>query len=190
MSMNTSKKEDKDNGLLAKTSLLSADYFLDKGKTILQERGKTYDADDNQKERSMAKVVEAFYAITGILMSEKEGWQFMATLKQVRAFQKPDFHEDSWQDSINYLALAAEASSMRRNSLPPAPFVVPKPSGILEGKIREAMEALDSRITSNYKLFHSAISYLHYASVTKMNKEAWETLSDYEKAKWFFPDYS
>lgn len=89
----------------------TASDFLQTGIGILSERGKTYDKDNQQQERSMAKVVQVFAIITGKQLTETEGWQFMACLKQVRAWQRPDFHSDSWQDGINYLALGAEAKA-------------------------------------------------------------------------------
>jgi len=88
-----------------------ASDFLEAGKKILEDRGKTYDKDNKQEKRSMEKVVKVFEVITGKVLTETEGWEFMACLKQVRAFQKEAFHEDSWQDAVNYLALGAEAKA-------------------------------------------------------------------------------
>ena len=98
---------------MLQSTLKTASNFLEDGVNILSERGKTYDADDQQQERSMAKVVKVFAIITGKELTETEGWEFMACLKQVRAFQKKGFHEDSWQDFINYAALGAEAAAMQ-----------------------------------------------------------------------------
>jgi len=81
--------------------------YLDKSKSLMEERGKTYD--NSNKERSMAATVKAFNAITGNSLTESEGWEFMLILKQVRQFSNPDFHRDSAEDSVAYSALLAES---------------------------------------------------------------------------------
>lgn len=75
----------------------------------IDQRGKDYDKPEG--ERSMAATVEAFNAVTGSHMSESDGWLFMLLLKQVRQWQKPDFHKDSAIDAIAYAALLAESLS-------------------------------------------------------------------------------
>jgi hypothetical protein len=73
----------------------------------MQARAATYDKPEG--ERSMARAVQAFCAITGRDMTTAEGWLFMAVLKQVRAFQNPDKpHRDSLEDMTAYCALLAE----------------------------------------------------------------------------------
>lgn len=88
-----------------------ADWFLTNGALILQDRGKTYDKDDKQEERSMEKIIRIFNVITGHDLTETEGWMFMACVKQIRAFAKKGYHEDSWQDFVNYAALGAESAA-------------------------------------------------------------------------------
>lgn len=85
--------------------------FLADVLTIQAERGKAYDKDDNQEERSMAKIVAIYEMLTGITLSERQGWMFMVVLKMVRAHAKEAFHEDSFTDLISYASLAAEAGS-------------------------------------------------------------------------------
>lgn len=85
--------------------------FLADVLTIQAERGKAYDKDDNQEERSMAKIVAIYEMLTGITLSERQGWMFMVVLKMVRAHAKEAFHEDSFTDLISYTSLAAEAGS-------------------------------------------------------------------------------
>lgn len=96
----------------------TASCYLERGIEILADRGKTYDKDDKQQERSMEKIVKVFNIITGKELTEVEGWMFMSCLKQVRAFQKKGFHEDSWQDFVNYAALGAEAAEAAAKNLP------------------------------------------------------------------------
>ena len=57
----------------------------------------------------MSATVEAFGAITGVSMSEEQGWLFMAILKAVRS-QQGDYHEDCYADGAAYFALAGEAA--------------------------------------------------------------------------------
>jgi len=80
--------------------------LLGRAAALLTERGKDYDKPEG--ERSMAKTVEAFNAITRCELTEAEGWLFMMCLKQVRAFNAESPHEDSLHDLIAYAALMAE----------------------------------------------------------------------------------
>ena len=89
---------------------MKAEQFLRNGADVLAERGKEYDKPEG--ERSMARTVAAFNAITGKDLTEAEGWAFMALLKMVRQWQNPGrYHEDSAIDGVNYSALMAEALS-------------------------------------------------------------------------------
>lgn len=92
--------------------------FLADVLAIQVERGKTYDKDDNQEERSMAKIVAMYEMLTGITLSERQGWMFMVVLKMVRAHAKEAFHEDSFVDLISYASLAAEAGSAEEGCKP------------------------------------------------------------------------
>lgn len=73
----------------------------------MHDRASTYD--EPAGERSMGRCVEAFNAVTGRDLSESEGWLFMAILKQVRLFTRSEYHADSAEDAIAYMALMAEA---------------------------------------------------------------------------------
>lgn len=87
---------------------MRAPEFLHKAAALMEERGKEYDKPEG--ERSMAKAVNAFSIITGVRISESEGWLFMQILKDVRQWQNPGrYHADSAEDCIAYSALKAEA---------------------------------------------------------------------------------
>lgn len=73
----------------------------------MTERAAIYDAPDG--ERSMARAVIAFNAITGHHLSEAEGWLLLQLLKDVRQWQTPLYHADSAEDCVAYAALKAEA---------------------------------------------------------------------------------
>lgn len=79
------------------------------------ERGKTYDKDDKQEERSMGKTVAAFNALTGHSLTEEQGWLFMVTLKMARA-QQGYYKDDNYLDGTAYFALAGEAASVERKA--------------------------------------------------------------------------
>ena len=73
----------------------------------MRDRAATYDQPGG--ERSMARTVQAFNAITGRDISESEGWMFMAVLKFVRDRTTAAGHADSQEDAIAYASLMAEA---------------------------------------------------------------------------------
>lgn len=85
-------------------------YFLNKAKEVQGSRAGEYDT-VGEKERNMGKIVTAFNAITGHTLTEAEGYLFMETLKNVRLFGAPSFHEDSAVDGISYASLKAEAKA-------------------------------------------------------------------------------
>lgn len=86
---------------------MKATDVLEKAAKHMRDRAAIYDKPEG--ERSMAKTVAAFNAITGKSLSVAEGWQFMAVLKQVRVFQNPAKpHQDSLEDGVAYAALLAE----------------------------------------------------------------------------------
>ena len=93
------------------TTIKTANEFLQCASAVQAERGKIYDADELQEERSMAKAVAAFNAVAGRRLTETEGWLFMVILKATRAMAKPGHHEDSWLDLVSYASLAAESSA-------------------------------------------------------------------------------
>lgn len=58
-------------------------------------------------ERSMAATVATFNALTGLSLTEEQGWQFMLILKLVRG-QQGEAREDDYVDLASYGALLGE----------------------------------------------------------------------------------
>lgn len=85
-----------------------ATEILEEAYGCLYQRGIHYDKPEG--ERSMRATVEAFKAVTGVTLSEVQGWLFMALLKAVRS-QQGAFKLDSYIDGAAYFALAGEAGS-------------------------------------------------------------------------------
>lgn len=85
----------------------SAADFLAKAGSLMTSRGKEYDKAEG--ERSMARTVSAFNSITGQSLTEAEGWLLLQVLKDVRQWQRPEYHADSAEDGVAYSALKAEA---------------------------------------------------------------------------------
>lgn len=88
----------------------SAASFLEAGLRHMAERAATYDRPSG--ERSMGATVSAFKAVTGVTMTEEQGWLFMALLKAVRT-QQGAFRADSYEDGAAYFALAGECAANR-----------------------------------------------------------------------------
>lgn len=85
----------------------TAGEFLNKACAIMQSRSKEYDRPEG--ERSMGRTIEAFNAVAGRNLTEAEGWLLLQLLKDVRQWQRPEFHRDSAEDCVAYAALKAEA---------------------------------------------------------------------------------
>lgn len=79
--------------------------------SILEQRSTEYDKPSG--ERSMEATVTAFNAAAGLKLTEEQGWLFMVMLKAVRS-QQGAFKMDSYEDGVNYFALAAEAAFKER----------------------------------------------------------------------------
>lgn len=73
----------------------------------MRDRAATYDKPEG--ERSMGATVAAFRAVTGLEMTETQGWLFMALLKAVRS-QQGAYRADSFEDGAAYFALAGESA--------------------------------------------------------------------------------
>lgn len=71
----------------------------------IAERGTQRDHADG--ERSMARAVAAYNALTGHALTERDGWMFMAVLKAARAQGGRD-RLDDYIDGAAYFALAGE----------------------------------------------------------------------------------
>lgn len=85
----------------------TAPDLLNQAAALLAERGKQYDT--SGQERSAAKIVAAFNAITGRDLTPGEGWLFLMMLKAVRFYSNTETsHRDSLEDLIAYVALHAE----------------------------------------------------------------------------------
>lgn len=67
--------------------------------------------DKPEGERSMGRTVQAFNAITGHRISERDGWLFMAVLKAARACNTPAGRPDDYEDGAAYFALAGESAT-------------------------------------------------------------------------------
>lgn len=65
---------------------------------------------DVAKERSMARCVNTFNAMTGHNISEADGWLFMQYLKHSRS-RGGSFRFDDYLDDVAYAALKTEAAA-------------------------------------------------------------------------------
>lgn len=93
--------------------MTTAHEILQAAQKHMQDRASTYDKPEG--ERSMSATVEAFGAITGVTLTEEQGWLFMAVLKAVRS-QQGGYRADSYEDGAAYFALAGEAAYVDRMS--------------------------------------------------------------------------
>ena len=73
----------------------------------MRDRAATYDKPEG--ERSMGATVAAFRAVSGVKLTETQGWLFMALLKAVRS-QQGAYRADSFEDGAAYFALAGESA--------------------------------------------------------------------------------
>ena len=67
--------------------------------------------DTPEGERSMLRTVEAFNALTGKQLSERDGWLFMALLKAARA-TAGGHNPDDYEDMAAYAALMGECAAI------------------------------------------------------------------------------
>lgn len=84
---------------------MKADQVLSQGQTELLDRAVTYDKPGG--ERSMARTVAMFNALTDQAMSVEQGWLLLACLKMVRS-QQGAKKADNYVDGATYFALAGE----------------------------------------------------------------------------------
>jgi hypothetical protein len=89
----------------------SAPDFLQAALKHMQDRAKTYDKPKG--ERSMGATVAAFHAVTGIALTEEQGWLLMILLKAVRS-QQGEYKADNYEDGAAYFGLCGEAASKER----------------------------------------------------------------------------
>lgn len=93
---------------------MQANEILTQAADEMSDRSATYDKPEG--ERSMGATVRAFEAVSGVTMTEEQGWLFMALLKAVRS-QQGALRMDSYVDGAAYFALAGEAAVKGRDTL-------------------------------------------------------------------------
>ncbi len=91
---------------------MKAQDFLKAGLGHMQDRAATYDKPTG--ERSMAATVGAFKCVSGVEMTEEQGWLFMGLLKMVRS-QQGEFKADNYEDEAAYAALRGECAFAARS---------------------------------------------------------------------------
>lgn len=89
-------------------SMENAHGFLEEGMTAMKQRAVLRDQPTG--ERSMAKTVKTFNAMTDKNLTEAEGWEFMVLLKMVRGRQG-GYNRDDFVDGAAYVGLLGECKS-------------------------------------------------------------------------------
>lgn len=89
---------------------MKANEILRQSAQHIEDRASQRDQDGG--ERSMARCVAAFNALTGHQLSERDGWLFMVQLKAARATTTATGLADDYQDGAAYFALAGESVAM------------------------------------------------------------------------------
>lgn len=87
---------------------LSAPDILKRAAQHMEDRAAARDQPGG--ERSMKRTVDAFNALTGHALTERDGWMFMAVLKAARACTTPTGLADDYEDGAAYFGLAGEAA--------------------------------------------------------------------------------
>lgn len=87
---------------------MNAVQLLEKGKSIISQRGAEYETTQNQGERSFGAVATAYSAITGKPTTAAEVALMLQLVKDVRQWSQDRLHEDSVIDGINYATLKGE----------------------------------------------------------------------------------
>ena len=86
--------------------MIDATDILRDSLAVLTERAAQRDCSDTG-ERSMASTVKTFNALTGLSLTEENGWEFMVILKMVRGRQGEP-RQDDYVDLSSYGALLGE----------------------------------------------------------------------------------
>lgn len=73
----------------------------------IENRAPTRDEGD---QKSIMLAVAVFAVLTGIKLTERQGWQFMACVKLARA-EQGKFEPDDYVDLAGYVALIGEAAA-------------------------------------------------------------------------------
>ncbi len=87
----------------------SAEGILHAAAQHLQDRASARDAGGG--ERSMARIVATFNALTGHALTERDGWAFMVALKLGRAYCSAKGTPDDYQDGAAYFGLMGECAA-------------------------------------------------------------------------------
>jgi len=85
----------------------TAEDILNEAAAVMNARASQRDV---PKERSMARIVTTFNALTGKQLSEHDGWMFMVVLKLARASNGKKVNIDDYLDGAAYIALAGECA--------------------------------------------------------------------------------
>jgi len=98
---------------MANNRTVLASDVLESAAAEMANRATMYDRPAG--ERSMAAAVCAFASITGITLTEEQGWLLMVLLKAVRS-QQGDYRPDNYVDGTAYFSLAGEAAACERGA--------------------------------------------------------------------------
>ena len=140
----------------------------------MDQRAATYDKPEG--ERSMGSTVLAFAAITGVLMTEEQGWLFMALLKAVRS-QQGACRADSYEDGAAYFALAGEAAVRDRNGgwtseAIKAAALHPMPANFGQQHTIEPASLIDDESPRMQAIGQNGPSAEHYAELDRLQDAA------------------
>ena len=92
--------------------MTTAYSVLEAAQSHMTDRASTYDKPTG--ERSMAATVKAFANVSGVTMTEEQGWLFMGLLKMVRS-QQGAYKLDNYEDEAAYAAMRAECAAIERS---------------------------------------------------------------------------
>lgn len=84
---------------------VAAEVCLEAAQAV-QDRAK--DRDDGS-ERSMKKTIELFHGVTGVSLTESQGWTFMMCLKLARHANGKGYNRDHFIDIAGYAGLLVES---------------------------------------------------------------------------------
>lgn len=87
---------------------MKAPEILQRAAQHMSDRAASREQPDG--ERSMRRTVDAFNALTGHRLTERDGWLFMAVLKAARACNTAAGMPDDYEDGAAYFALAGESA--------------------------------------------------------------------------------
>lgn len=94
--------------MYVKPPVITAPDILKRAAQHMEDRAAARDQPGG--ERSMQRTVDAFNALTGHELSERDGWMFMVALKAARACTTPTGLSDDYEDGAAYFGLAGEAA--------------------------------------------------------------------------------